>query len=117
MGGQPVLLLKTIGRRSGRNRTTPVQYLAVSGGYLVVAANAGAKRPPAWYLNLQACPDAQIQSGAESIDVIARVVAGEEREKLWRRLTEANGYLERIAAKAHRELPLILLVPVSHAMT
>jgi F420H(2)-dependent quinone reductase len=50
IGGQPVLLLQTTGRRSGRTRTTPVQYVAHAEGFVVVAANHGARHPPAWYL-------------------------------------------------------------------
>ena len=67
MGGQPVLLLQTTGRRSGQTHTTPVQYLADGDTFVVVASNAGAARPPAWYLNLRANPHARIDcSGATS---------------------------------------------------
>jgi deazaflavin-dependent oxidoreductase (nitroreductase family) len=62
MGGQPVLLLETAGRRTGRRRTTPVQYLADGDTFVVVASNAGAARPPAWYLNLRANPHAESRS-------------------------------------------------------
>jgi F420H(2)-dependent quinone reductase len=111
MGGQPVLLLQTTGRRSGRPRTTPVQYLADDDMFVVVASNAGAARPPAWYLNLRANPYARIDVGARSIDVRAQEATGQERAELWRRLTAANRYLERAARKAGRDLPLIALVP------
>ncbi|MEA2442317.1 MAG: hypothetical protein QOH76_3741 [Thermoleophilaceae bacterium] len=113
VGGQPVLLLRTIGRRSGRSHETPVQYLPDHDAFVVVAANAGAARPPAWYLNLGADPDARVQLGARTIDVRAREVLGEERAALWQRLVGANRYLERTARKARRELPLLLLEPAS----
>jgi deazaflavin-dependent oxidoreductase (nitroreductase family) len=111
MGGQPVLLLQTTGRHSGRTRTTPVQYLADDDMFVVVASNAGAARPPAWYLNLRANPHARIRVGARSIDVRAHEATAQERAELWRRLTAANRYLERAARKAARDLPLIALVP------
>jgi F420H(2)-dependent quinone reductase len=111
MGGQPILLLQTIGRRSGRARPTPVQYLADGDTFVVVASNAGAPRPPAWYLNLRANPDARIRVGARNIDVRAQEAAGEVRVTLWRRLTAGNRYLERAARKAQRDLPLMALVP------
>ena len=111
MGGQPVLLLQTTGRRSGRTRTTPVQYLADDDTFVVVASNAGAARPPAWYLNLRANPHAQIDVGGRSVDVRAQEATGQERAELWRRLTAANRFLERAARKAGRELPLMALVP------
>jgi deazaflavin-dependent oxidoreductase (nitroreductase family) len=113
VGGQPVLLLETVGRRTGRRRTTPVQYLVDDDMFVVVASNAGAARPPAWYLNLRANPHARIRVGARSVDVRAQEPAGQERAKLWRRLTAANRYLERAARKAGRDLPLVALVPTT----
>ena len=59
MGGQPVLLLQSTGRRSGQTHITPVQYLADGDTFVVVASNAGAARPPAWYFNLCADPHAR----------------------------------------------------------
>ncbi len=76
-----------------------------------MASNAGAARPPAWYLNLRANPHAQVQVGERTIDVRAQEAAGQERAALWQRLTAANRYLERAARKAGRELPLMALVP------
>ena len=111
MGGQPVLLLQTTGRRSGRPRTTPVQYLADGHTFVVVASDGGAARPPAWYLNLRAHPDAWIDVGGRSVDVRAQEATGQERAELWQRLTAANRFLERAASKAGRELPLMALVP------
>ena len=115
MGGQPVLLLHTTGRRSGRTHTTPVQYLADHDRFVVVASNAGAARPPAWYLNLRADPHARVEVGPRSVAVRAQEAGGQERAELWRRLTAANRYLERAARKAGRDLPLIALVPSTPA--
>jgi F420H(2)-dependent quinone reductase len=110
IGGQPVLLLQTTGRRSGRTRTTPVQYLADGETFVIVASNAGAADPPAWYLNLRANPHAQIEVGGRSVEVRAQEATGHERAELWQRLTAANHYLERVARKAQRDLPLMALV-------
>ncbi len=109
VGGQPVLLLETAGRHSGRRRETPLQYLADGDAYVVVAANGGAPRPPAWWLNLGADPRARIQVGAERLDVSAREAAGEERAALWLRLAAANRYLDRVAHKAGRTVPVVVL--------
>jgi deazaflavin-dependent oxidoreductase (nitroreductase family) len=109
VGGQPVLLLGTVGRRTGRRRETPLQYLEDHEAFVVVAANAGAVRPPAWYLNLIADPHARVQVGAQTMDVRARKVLGDERTALWQRLIGANRYLEGTARKAQRQLPLVLL--------
>lgn len=111
LGGQPVLLLQTVGRRTGRSRTTPVQYKPADGSYLVVAANAGAAHPPAWYLNLCAAPRATVRIGTQDVDVLAREAHNGERDALWHQLTAANRHLEGAAAKAGRRLPVLVLTP------
>jgi deazaflavin-dependent oxidoreductase (nitroreductase family) len=75
-----------------------------------VASNAGAERPPAWYLNLRASPHARVHVGERTIDIRAQEAAGQERAELWQRLTAANRYLERAARKAGRDLPLMALI-------
>ncbi|MEA2483281.1 MAG: hypothetical protein QOC55_1228 [Thermoleophilaceae bacterium] len=111
MGGQPVLLLQTTGRRSGRTHMTPVQYSADGDSFVIVASDAGAARAPAWYLNLRAKPDARVRVGSRTIDVQAREAVGHERAERWQQLTAANRHLERAARKAGRELPLMVLAP------
>ena len=97
IGGQDVLLLQTVGRRTGRSRSTPVQYLPHDHAFVVVAANRGAARPPAWYLNLCAAPRARVRVGSDDVEVLARELGGTERDALWRQLTAANRYLEGVA--------------------
>jgi deazaflavin-dependent oxidoreductase (nitroreductase family) len=109
IGGQAVLLLSTTGRRSGRPRTTPVQYLRDGDAFVVVASNAGARKPPAWLFNLRAEPGARVQVGRETLNVTARETAGAERVALWRRLASANPALARAAQRAGRELPVVVL--------
>jgi deazaflavin-dependent oxidoreductase (nitroreductase family) len=115
IGGQPVLLLETIGRRTGRRRTTPLQYLAEAEAFVVVASDRGAAHPPAWYLNLRAHPDARVQMGTRTIDVLAHQVDGDERDQLWDQLTAVNRHLEDAARKAGRPLPLMALTPTTAA--
>jgi deazaflavin-dependent oxidoreductase (nitroreductase family) len=112
LGGQPVLLLRTTGRRSGRPRTTPVQYVRDDQSLVVVAANAGAARAPAWLLNLRANPRARVQLRADTRTVVAREAADEEHTRLWERLTAANRSLDKVAQRAGRRLPIIVLRPV-----
>jgi F420H(2)-dependent quinone reductase len=111
IGGQPVLLLQTTGRRSGRTRTTPVQYMAHAEGFVVVAANHGARHPPAWYLNLCAKARGRIRVGDQNFDVATREVSGDERTELWRQLSAANRHLPGVQTKAGRQLPLLVLTP------
>jgi F420H(2)-dependent quinone reductase len=115
IGGQDVLLLDTTGRRTGKQRTTPVQFIRLNGAYVVVAANGGAPRPPAWYLNLRDRPQARVQTRDCLAAVEAHEALGDERAGLWAQLTAGNRYLEGAAAKAGRDLPVIVLEEVPTA--
>ena len=110
MGGHPVLLLTTIGRRSGEARRTPVQYERIDGDLILVAAAGGAPEPPAWWRNLTAEPAVTVQLGPRAEAMLAIPVSAEERLYLWPRLCERNRQLERVQRRACRELPLVRLV-------
>ena len=113
LGGQPVLLLQTTGRRSGLSRTTPVQYLAHGESLVVVAADHGARRPPAWYLNLCATESGRVRVGAQTFAVAARETSGDERTERWDQLIAANRYLPKVQTRAGRQLPVLILTPTS----
>ena len=83
--------------------------------FVVVAADAGAARPPAWYLNLCAAPGASVRTGAQDIAVHAREVHESERDAVWRQLTAANRYLAGVSRKAGRQLPVLVLSPAAHS--
>lgn len=85
VGKGPVLLLTTTGRKSGEKRTAPVLYLEDDGGLSVINTNAGNTRIPAWSLNLDANPEAEVQVRDKKIAVRARAAEGDEREDLWRK--------------------------------
>jgi len=106
-----VLLLTTTGRRTGRRRTTPVQYLRSGDRLMLVAANGGSAEPPAWYGNLRANDQVDVQVGATSSARRARVAQGQERERLWAQLTAANRWLENTQRRAGRVLPVVILDP------
>jgi len=88
-------------------------YLPVGEGYAVVASNAGATYPPAWWLNLQAHPDGLVDVPGRSLAVRARQAAGTERDDLWRRFVERLDGYERYAQSAEREIPIVILEPVT----
>jgi len=111
MAGQRVLLLTNTGCRTRVPRTTPVQFIRCGNRFVVVAANHGAPRPPAWHANLLANPDARVQVGRYEFDVRARDAEGAERERLWRELTAASRWLERTERRAARRLPVVVLEP------
>jgi deazaflavin-dependent oxidoreductase (nitroreductase family) len=110
--GQPVLLLTTHGRRTGRPRTTPVQYERIGGALVVVAANGGATSPPAWWRNLRADPRASVRLGADAIRVITTELEGLERDAAWRRLCARNRHLAGLERHAGRRFPVVRLEPV-----
>jgi deazaflavin-dependent oxidoreductase (nitroreductase family) len=111
LGGQPVLLLTTTGRRTHVPRTTPVQFIPSGNRFVVVAANGGAARPPAWHANLLANPEARVQVRDRRVDVRAVLAEGQQRDRLWRELTDANRWLRRAEQRARRRLPVVVLEP------
>ena len=79
----PVLLLTTRGRRTGKVRTSALMYLPKDPHFVVVASKLGEPRHPAWWLNLKAQPETEIQVGSRRMAVTAREAEGEERQRLW----------------------------------
>jgi deazaflavin-dependent oxidoreductase (nitroreductase family) len=115
LGGQPVLLLQTTGRRSGQTRTSPVQYISHGEDFAIAAADHGARHPPAWYLNLRADGRARVRVKSKEFDVTARETSGDERTELWDKLIAANRYLSKVQSKAGRQLPLLIVTPAVQA--
>ncbi len=107
--GVPCLLLTTTGRRTGEKRTAPLIYGEDGGRYLVVASKGGAPQHPAWYLNLDANPDVELQVGAEVFPARARTAEGEERERLWPVITAIWPAYDDYQAKTDREIPVVVL--------
>jgi deazaflavin-dependent oxidoreductase (nitroreductase family) len=83
-GTSRMLLLTTIGARSGRPSTTPMMFMPDGDRLVVFASNVGAPRHPAWYHNLVAHPDVTVELGSERFEAVAHVTSGEERDRLWR---------------------------------
>lgn len=106
-----VLLLTTTGRKSGRPRTVPLLYAPANGSYAVVASMGGAARNPDWCLNLRAHRLAMVEIGRDRLEVRARDVEGEERERLWRAM--AGGYpgYDRYQERTARRIPVVVLEP------
>jgi deazaflavin-dependent oxidoreductase (nitroreductase family) len=113
IGRAPVLLLTTTGRKSGQKRTAPVVYLAERERMVVIGSNAGHARVPAWSLNLQANPDAEVEVGRKRIKVRARVAENEERADLWRKSNEQYAGFDDYAARTDRDIKLFVLEPTS----
>jgi deazaflavin-dependent oxidoreductase (nitroreductase family) len=111
IAGMPVLLLATTGRRTGRRRTVPLTYIDADGDLVLVASYGGSPTHPAWFLNLDANPDVDVQIGPTLLRMRARRVTPEERTRLWPRVVETYGGYARYQARTSREIPLVLLSP------
>ena len=109
--GAPVLLLTTIGRKTGRLRTIPLLYVEEGDRYVVVASAGGARSHPAWYLNLRSNKAATIQVGGRKLAVTAETAGLEERARLWPRLTQMWPQYDDYQAKTRREIPVVILAP------
>ncbi len=109
--GQQFLLLKTVGRRTGRERVMPLLYVRDGNRFVVVGSNGGDDRPPAWWLNLKAWPAAHVQVDREHYRVQARQARGAELDDLWPRLDASYGYYANYRRRTSREIPVVVLEP------
>ncbi|HSI80264.1 MAG TPA: nitroreductase family deazaflavin-dependent oxidoreductase [Solirubrobacterales bacterium] len=109
--GAPILLLEHVGAKSGRRRTTPLLYIRDGDNVAVIASKGGFPRHPAWFHNLRAHPEVEIQVGSERRAVRARVAAGAERERLWRQAVEHYRPYADYQARTDREIPVVVLEP------
>jgi deazaflavin-dependent oxidoreductase (nitroreductase family) len=107
----PVLLLTATGRKTGRQRTTPLLSVQDGDRYVVVASAGGAPSHPAWYLNLRSNPAAAIQVGGRKSTVRAETAGPEERARLWPLLTRMWPKYDEYQAKTRREIPVVILTP------
>jgi deazaflavin-dependent oxidoreductase (nitroreductase family) len=108
--GASILLLTTVGRRSGLPRTTPLVYSTTDDdGLVVVASNGGSDRDPLWYRNLQANPHATVEAGPHCFTVRATFVDGEDHTRLFDHHAELMPNLREYVARAGRELPVVVL--------
>jgi deazaflavin-dependent oxidoreductase (nitroreductase family) len=107
--GAPTLILTTTGRRSGDPRPTPLIYGRHGDDYLVVASKGGAPAHPAWYLNLQANPQVELQVGDERFPATARTATPEEKPELWRTMAEIWPAYDEYQGKTDREIPVVVL--------
>ena len=107
--GAPLLLLTTIGWKTGRRHTTPVMYLLDDERYVVFASKAGAPENPIWFLNLVANPIVGVEVGRESFEAEATVLKGEERAALYAEQVERRPQFGEFQAMTTREIPVIAL--------
>ncbi|GAA4993666.1 nitroreductase family deazaflavin-dependent oxidoreductase [Kineococcus glutinatus] len=113
--GTTILLLFTTGRRSGEQRSHALIFREHRGAHLVVASNGGSDTPPAWFLNLLADPDVEVQVRGDRFRARPRVATPEEKPAMWASMVEAWPDYDRYQATTSREIPVVVLERVTDA--
>ena len=107
--GTVALLLTTKGRKSGEERTTPLIYQEHDGNYLIVASKGGTPEHPAWYLNLQAEPEVEVQVKGDRFTARARDATPDEKPEMWRKMAATWPAYDDYQSKTDREIPVVVL--------
>jgi deazaflavin-dependent oxidoreductase (nitroreductase family) len=105
----PTLLLTTVGRKSGKVLTLPLIFGRAGPDYVVVASKGGAASHPAWYFNLVANPEVQVQVKDEKFTAHAHTAEGPERAELWAKMVEIYGPYTQYQTKTNRQIPIVVL--------
>ncbi len=109
LGGRPMVLLTTTGRKSGKPRTTPLQYMKDGEDLIVVASNGGNTRHPGWWHNIQAQPQATAQVGKITMPVRAETANADERARLWPLLVATYSGYQDYEDETERTIPVVIL--------
>jgi deazaflavin-dependent oxidoreductase (nitroreductase family) len=107
--GSTILLLTTTGRKSGEPRTMPLIYADDDGRAVIVASKGGAPEHPAWYLNMQANPEVEVQIKGDVFKARPRDAEGAERERLWEKMVGEWPDYENYQQKTDRQIPVVIL--------
>ncbi len=112
LNGKPVVLLTTVGAKTGKLRKTPLMRVEHDGEYAVVASLGGAPKHPVWYHNITAHPQVELQDGTVTRDYRAREVFGDEKALWWERAVEVWPDYADYQRKTDRVIPLFVLTPI-----
>jgi deazaflavin-dependent oxidoreductase (nitroreductase family) len=107
--GTTTLILTTTGRKSGQPRKSPLIYQKFGDDYLIVASKGGADEPPAWYLNLGANPQVEVQVEGDKFRAHARTANADEKPAMWEVMTKAWPAYNDYQKKTSREIPVVVL--------
>jgi len=109
--GAPLLLLHTVGAKTGQERVNPMMYQAVGDGFAVFASKGGAPTNPDWYHNLLANPRVRAEIGTETVELTARVADPQTREAIWAAQKRAYPGFADYEQKTTRQIPVVILEP------
>ncbi|OBB38131.1 nitroreductase family deazaflavin-dependent oxidoreductase [Mycobacterium sp. 852002-51961_SCH5331710] len=111
--GKPLILLTTVGAKTGKIRKTPLMRVEHDGQYAIVASLGGAPKHPVWYHNVKAHPRVELQDGPVTREYEAREVTGEEKALWWERAVAAWPDYAEYQKKTDRQIPVFVLTPIS----
>lgn len=111
MRGKPVIILTTVGAKSGRTRKTPLMRVEHEGQYAVIASKGGAPQHPLWFRNIQAHPVVELQDGPVRRVYDARIATGQERQAWWERAVVAWPDYAAYQSATERVIPVVVLTP------
>ena len=111
--GRPIIVLTSVGARTGKLRKTALMRVEHDGLYAVVASKGGSAKHPVWYHNLKAHPHVELQDGPVTRDYLARELSGDEREVWWERAVEAWPDYAKYQTKTDRQIPVFVLEPIA----
>ena len=112
--GMPIIVLTSVGAKSGKLRKTPLMRVEHNGEYAVVASLGGAPKHPVWYYNLKQHPQVELQDGPVKKEYLAREVTGEEKAVWWERAVAAYPDYATYQRKTTREIPVFVLTPIGN---
>jgi deazaflavin-dependent oxidoreductase (nitroreductase family) len=107
--GAEILILTTTGRKSGEQRSNALIFVRHGDEYLIVASKGGAPAPPAWYVNLSANSEVQVQVKGDRFAAHARTASPEEKPELWKAMTAVWPPYDEYQARTEREIPVVIL--------
>jgi deazaflavin-dependent oxidoreductase (nitroreductase family) len=110
--GRPIIVLTSVGAKTGKLRKTPLMRVEHAGQYAVVASLGGAPTNPVWYYNLKKHPHVELQDGPTKRDYIARELSGDEKAVWWPRAVDAWPDYARYQARTERQIPVFVLEPL-----
>jgi deazaflavin-dependent oxidoreductase (nitroreductase family) len=112
--GMPIIVVTSIGAKSGKLRKTPLMRVEHDGEYAAVASLGGAPKHPVWYYNLKNNPHVELQDGPVKRDYLAREVTGDEKAVWWERAVAAFPNYADYQEKTEREIPVFVLTPMEN---
>jgi F420H(2)-dependent quinone reductase len=110
--GMPIIVLTSVGAKTGRLRKTALMRVEHDGEYAVVASQGGAPKHPVWYYNLKRNPHVELQDGATKRDYMARELNGPEKQTWWARAVEAYPDYANYQKRTERQIPVFILEPI-----